>query len=114
MFIFGYVMFVAPLGVFGAMAATVGEKGLRVLVNLGKLVGTLYGAELFFVVVVFGSVATIARIPIRRFISHAKEPFLIAYSNASERSRPAPGARKYGAFRCPAKAHRRLRFADWL
>ena len=31
--------------------------------NLGKLVGTLYGAELFFVVVVFGSVATIARIP---------------------------------------------------
>jgi proton glutamate symport protein len=79
----GYVMFVAPLGVFGAMAATVGEKGLRVLVNLGKLVGTLYGAELFFVVVVFGSVATIARIPIRRFISHAKEPFLIAYSTAS-------------------------------
>src|SRR5579871_1737318 len=78
-----YVMFVAPFGVFGAMAATVGEKGLRVLVNLGKLVGTLYGAELFFVVVVFGSVATIARIPIRRFIAHAKEPFLIAYSTAS-------------------------------
>lgn len=78
-----YVMFVAPFGVFGAMAATVGEKGLRVLVNLGKLVGTLYGAELFFVVVVFGSVATIARVPIRRFIAHAKEPFLIAYSTAS-------------------------------
>lgn len=78
-----YVMFVAPFGVFGAMAATVGEKGLRVLVNLGKLVGTLYGAELFFVVVVFGSVAAIARIPIRRFIAHAKEPFLIAYSTAS-------------------------------
>jgi proton glutamate symport protein len=78
-----YVMYVAPFGVFGAMAATVGEKGLRVLVNLGKLVGTLYGAELFFVVVVFGSVATIAGIPIRRFIAHAKEPFLIAYSTAS-------------------------------
>jgi proton glutamate symport protein len=78
-----YVMLFAPFGVFGAMAATVGEKGLRVLVNLGKLVGTLYGAELFFVVVVFGSVIAIARIPLRRFIAHAKEPFLIAYSTAS-------------------------------
>ena len=51
-----YVMLFAPFGVFGAMAATVGEKGLGVLVNLGKLVLTLYGAEVFFVVVVFGAV----------------------------------------------------------
>ena len=41
----GYVMYVAPFGVFGAMAATVGEKGLGVLVNLGKLVLTLYCAS---------------------------------------------------------------------
>jgi proton glutamate symport protein len=78
-----YVMLMAPLGVFGAMAATIGEHGLKVLVSLGKLVGTLYAAEAFFVVVVFGAVATLVRIPIRRFIDHAKEPFLIAYSTAS-------------------------------
>jgi proton glutamate symport protein len=78
-----YVMYVAPFGVFGAMAATVGDKGLGVLVNLGKLVLTLYGAELFFVVFVFGGVSMIARIPLRRFIYYVREPFLLAFSTAS-------------------------------
>jgi proton glutamate symport protein len=78
-----YVMLAAPFGVFGAMASTVGDKGIKVLANLAKLVGTLYAAQAFFVVVVFGLVAVIAGIPIRRFIAHVKEPFLIAYSTAS-------------------------------
>jgi proton glutamate symport protein len=78
-----YVMLFAPFGVFGAMAATVGDKGIKVLANLAKLVATLYGAQAFFVVVVFGLVTVIARIPLRRFIAHVKEPFLIAYSTAS-------------------------------
>jgi len=78
-----YVMLFAPFGVFGAMAATVGDKGLRVLVNLGKLVLTLYGAQAFFVVVVFGAVTMIARIPLGRFIRAVREPFLLAYSTAS-------------------------------
>jgi proton glutamate symport protein len=79
----GYIMYFAPLGVFGAMAATIGDKGLGVLLNLGKLVATLYAAEIFFVVVVFGLVIAIAKIPLRRFIQHVKAPFLIAYSTAS-------------------------------
>jgi proton glutamate symport protein len=78
-----YVMLFAPLGVFGAMAATVGDKGLQVLVNLGKLVLTLYGAQVFFVVVVFGSVTAIAKVPLKRFIAAVREPFLIAFSTAS-------------------------------
>jgi proton glutamate symport protein len=65
------------------MAATIGEHGLRVLVNLGKLVATLYGAEIFFVIVVLGAVTTIARIPLGRFLTHVKSPFLLAYSTAS-------------------------------
>jgi proton glutamate symport protein len=79
----GYIMYAAPFGVFGAMAATIGDKGLGVLVNLGKLVLTLYAAELFFVVAVFGTVAAIAGIPLRRFIRHVKAPFLLAFSTAS-------------------------------
>jgi proton glutamate symport protein len=78
-----YVMLAAPLGVFGAMAATVGDKGIKVLANLAKLVGTLYAAQAFFVIVVFGLVTVIAGIPLRRFIAHVREPFLIAYSTAS-------------------------------
>jgi proton glutamate symport protein len=81
-----YVMFFAPFGVFGAMAATIGERGIGVLGNLGKLVLTLYGAELFFVVVVLGAVTAIAKIPLRRFIRHVREPFLLAFSTASSES----------------------------
>src|SRR5205814_8064398 len=40
-------------------------------------------AELFFVVVVFGLVTVIARIPRRRFLHYARQPFLIAFSTAS-------------------------------
>jgi proton glutamate symport protein len=78
-----YVMLAAPFGVFGAMAATVGDKGLGVLLNLGKLVLTLYGALVFFVVVVLGVVTTLARIPLKRFVEHVREPWLIAFSTAS-------------------------------
>ncbi len=78
-----YVMLFAPFGVFGAIAATVGKKGVGVLLNLGKLIGTLYVAEVVVVVLVFGASIAIARIPLKRFIDYAREPFLIAFSTAS-------------------------------
>jgi proton glutamate symport protein len=78
-----YVMWFAPIGVFGAIASTIGERGLGVLLSLGKLVGTLWAAEAFFVVVVLGAVVALARIPLRRFVRAAREPFLIAFSTAS-------------------------------
>ena len=82
----GYVMLFAPFGVFGAMAATIGEKGLGVMVNLGKLVATLYAAQAFFVIVVLGSVTLICKIPVKRFIKYVREPFLLAFSTASSES----------------------------
>jgi proton glutamate symport protein len=79
----GFVMLFAPFGVFGAMAATIADKGLGILTNLGKLVATLYAAQAFFVIFVLGTVALIVRIPIRRFVQYVKEPFLLAFSTAS-------------------------------
>lgn len=78
-----YVMYLAPLGVGAAMAVTVGSKGFGVLFGLGKLIATMYAAQVFFVVVVLGAVMAIARIPVRRFLEAAREPFLIAFSTAS-------------------------------
>jgi proton glutamate symport protein len=43
----------------------------------------MYAAQIIFVVVVLGTVITIARIPMRRFYEAAKEPFVIAFSTAS-------------------------------
>jgi proton glutamate symport protein len=54
-----------------------------VLLNLGKLVGTLYGALVVFILGVLLPVALIFRVPIRRFIGATKEPALIAFSTAS-------------------------------
>jgi proton glutamate symport protein len=78
-----YVMYLAPFGVGAAIAVTVGNKGLGVLFGLGKLIVTMYAAQIIFVVVVLGTVITIARIPMRRFYEAAKEPFVIAFSTAS-------------------------------
>jgi proton glutamate symport protein len=77
------VMKYAPIGVAAAIAATVGNKGLSVLINLGLLILSLYIALVIFVVVVFGGVALIAKVPIRKFISAVKEPALIAFSTTS-------------------------------
>ncbi len=79
----GIVMRFAPFGVGAAIAVTVGHGGLSVLVNLGILVLTMYGALTFFLVVVLGAVMMIARIPVRDFYRAVREPALIAFSTTS-------------------------------
>lgn len=78
-----YVMYLAPIGVGAAMAVTVSTKGIGVLYGLGKLIVTMYVSQVLFVVVVLGGVIAVARVPLRRFIEAAREPFLIAFSTAS-------------------------------
>jgi len=79
----GIVMRFAPIGVGAAIAVTVGNRGLSVLINLGLLILTLYGALAVFVVCVLVPVALLARIPLRRFVTAIKEPALIAFSTTS-------------------------------
>ncbi len=78
-----YVMYAAPIGIFGAMAAAIGTKGLGVLLSLGKLVFTVYGALLLFTLVVLGPVLWYARVPLGRFFSLVREPFVIAFTTTS-------------------------------
>ncbi len=79
----GIVMRYAPIGVGAAIAVTVGHKGIGVLQNLGMLILTMYGALTVFIIVVLGSVALIARIPLKKFFIAVKEPALIAFSTTS-------------------------------
>jgi len=81
-----YVMMFAPIGVGAAMAHTVATQGLGVLVNLGKLIGSLYLALIIFVALVFGLVMLIARIPGRQFIRAVREPATIAFATTSSES----------------------------
>src|ERR1041385_9028061 len=79
----GVVMAFAPIGIGAAIAVTVSKSGLGVLRNLGILVGTLYGALIFFALFVLLPVALIFKVPLRRFINAVKEPWLIAFTTAS-------------------------------
>lgn len=79
----GYVMYLAPIGVGASMAYAIGNKGVFVLLNLGKLVLTLYASLFIFVVVVLGGVALLSRVPIGRFVQAVREPFVLAFSTAS-------------------------------
>jgi len=78
-----YVMYLAPAGVAAALAVTVASRGSSVLFGLGKLILTMYAAQIVFVVVVLGSVLALFRIPAAAFFRAAREPFLIAFSTAS-------------------------------
>jgi len=82
----GYVMMFAPIGVGAAMAHTIGTNGVGVLVNLGKLIGSLYLALFLLIVFVFGAVMIIARVPIRQFLKAVREPFTIAFATTSSES----------------------------
>jgi proton glutamate symport protein len=77
------VMKFAPFGIFAAVTATIGKNGLGVILALGKLVLTLYGALVVFVLLALLPVALLARIPIGRFWHWVKEPWLIAFTTAS-------------------------------
>lgn len=82
----GYVMMFAPFGVGAAMAHTIAEQGLGVLVNLGMLIGSLYLALLIFIVVVLGAVAFLFRIPVKPFARAVREPMTIAFATTSSES----------------------------
>lgn len=79
----GIVMAYAPIGIGAAIGVTVGKSGLGVMLNLAKLVGTLYVSLIVFVLIVLVPVALMAKIPLRRFWAAVRSPWLIAFSTAS-------------------------------
>jgi proton glutamate symport protein len=79
----GYVMAFAPVGVFAAIAATVGGKGLAILFTLGKLIALMYAGLAIFVVIVVGGVSYLIGVPFLTFAKAIREPFLIAFTTAS-------------------------------
>jgi Na+/H+-dicarboxylate symporter len=81
-----YVMLVAPLAVFAAVAATITTQGLGILVTYGKFIAEFYLClfMLWLLLVLAGSLFLGPRvITLMRYI---REPFLLAFSTASSES----------------------------
>ena len=77
------IMYFAPIGVGAAMAYTVGHLGVDILKNLFMLLGSLYMALVFFILLVFVPIMLFLKIPIKKFIAAVKEPVSIAFATTS-------------------------------
>lgn len=77
------VMKFAPFGVFALIGVTVSKFGISSLIPLGKLAILVYGAMIFFVIVVLGLTAKIFGINIFKLIRMIKDELLLAYSTSS-------------------------------
>jgi aerobic C4-dicarboxylate transport protein len=84
--IVGFIMRVAPLGAFGAMAFTIGKYGVASLLSLGKLMGTFYLTCLIFILVVLGIIARLHGFSVLKFIRYIKEELLIVLGTSSSES----------------------------
>lgn len=78
-----YVMYFAPMGVFGAISATIGQNGIGILTSYAKLIGVTYLSLIIFVVLILIIVCKIIKIPFRGLLRAIKEPSLLAFSTAS-------------------------------
>lgn len=78
-----FIMKFAPVGVFGLIGVSVSKFGLESLIPLGKLMLLVYGAMIFFVLVVLGTIAKVVGSSIINIIKVLKEELLLAYSTSS-------------------------------
>jgi len=81
--IFGYIMKVAPLGAFGAMAFTVGKYGAHSIGNLGMLILAFYAACIVFVAVGLGILAKLTGFSLWQILRYFKDEFLIVLATSS-------------------------------
>src|SRR6266699_1756776 len=82
----GFIMRLAPIGAFGAMAFTIGKYGIGSLQQLAQLMGTFYLTCVLFIVVVLGLIARWIGFSIFRFIAYIKEELLIVLGTSSSES----------------------------
>jgi aerobic C4-dicarboxylate transport protein len=83
------IMYVAPLGAFGAMAFTIGAYGLRSLLSLAWLMGCFYFTCLAFIFGVLGLIARLHGFSILRYLRYiGDELFIVLGTSSSEVALP--------------------------
>jgi proton glutamate symport protein len=80
------IMYFAPFAVFAAIAYSVGHMGIDILVNLFKLLATLYVSLILFLLVILFPIALFLRIPVKKFIRAIAEPVTLAFATTSSES----------------------------
>jgi aerobic C4-dicarboxylate transport protein len=81
--IIGWIMRLAPLGAFGAMAYIIGQYGISSLGSYGKLIACCYLAAALFIVILGVIVRVIAGVNLWKFVKYIKDELFIALGTAS-------------------------------
>lgn len=82
-----YVMYLAPIAAFSGMAFAIGKYGLKTIIPLGKLMGTMYITMALFIFIILGFILKYYQLSIFKLIAHIKEELLIVFGTSS--SEPA-------------------------
>ena len=84
--IMGIIIKLAPLGVLGAIAFTVGKYGLGSLKQLGMLVVLFYAAVLIFVFVILNLIMRVAGFSLVKLLKYLKEELAVVFATTSSDS----------------------------
>jgi aerobic C4-dicarboxylate transport protein len=84
--IISILMKFAPLGAFGAIAFTIGKYGLGSLSSLGQLLGCVYGACIFFVFAILGTLMRLTGLSLWKLLRYIREELLIVLGTSSSES----------------------------
>lgn len=95
------IMKFAPFGVFALIGVTVSTFGVSSLIPLSKLIFTVYGAMVFFILVVLGLVAKLVGVNIFNLFRILKDELILAYSTASSEAVLPKVMEKMERFGCP-------------
>ena len=82
-----WVMYLAPVGALGGMSYAIGKYGLKTLIPLGKLMGTMYLTMAVFIFLILGFILKYYKLSIFKLIKNIKEELLIVFATSS--SEPA-------------------------
>ncbi len=82
----GIIIKLAPFGVLGAIAFTVGKYGIGSLKQLGMLVALFYTAVILFVVVVLGAIMRLAGFSIFKLLRYLREELAVVFATTSSDS----------------------------
>ena len=77
------VMNFAPIGVFGAIAYTIAESGLGIMLNYAKIIFSLYFALILFLFIILNIACRIVGISVISLLRAIREPALLAFTTST-------------------------------
>jgi aerobic C4-dicarboxylate transport protein len=97
-----WVMYVAPIAAFGAIAVVIGKYGLANLLPYAKLVTCVYATCLLFLIVALAPIARLSGVSLWRFLGYILDEILIVFGTCSTEPVLPRMIAKLEALGCPS------------